>query len=107
MLPRCGSIAGRLIRIAENKNRLMPHAALLPTDSTTVDKIGTLPDDRFQEFLADGTIHPKIKRNDMAVHAAQDSLGRVLAFGGTRVIRPGIATCGRACGPSNFGSQYP
>ena len=42
-----------------------------------------VPDDRFQEMLADGTIHPKMKRNDMAVHAAQDSLERVLAFGGS------------------------
>ena len=54
----------------------MPHAAILPTDSTVVDKLGTTPDDRFQELLADGTIHPKMKRSDMAVHAAHDSLGR-------------------------------
>ena len=70
--PACGGIAGRLIRIAEDK-RLFPHAGTLPTDSTVVDKICALPDDRFQELLADGTIHPKLNRNAMAVHAAQES----------------------------------
>ncbi len=38
-----------------------------------------------------GTIHPKRKRNDMAVHAAQDSLERVLAFGGSWVNWPETA----------------
>ncbi len=61
-VPTCGDIAGRLIRIAESKHRLMPHEALLPTDTNLVDKISTLPDDHFQELLADGTIHPKMKR---------------------------------------------
>ena len=80
-------IAGRLIRIAENKTRLLSHEATLPTDTNLVDKIGTMPDDHFQELLTDGTIHPKVKRNDMAVHGAHESQGRALASGGSWVIR--------------------
>ncbi len=60
------SYTKRLVRIAESKHRLMPHVALMPTDSLTVDKIGTLPDDRFQELLDDGTICPNMGRNDRA-----------------------------------------
>ncbi len=58
---------------------LLIEAGVFPTDSTIVDKIGALPDDRFQELLADGTIHPSMGRNDMAAHAAQDSQERVRA----------------------------
>ena len=58
----------------------------MPIDSLTVDKIGALPDDRFQELLTDGTIHPKMKRGAMAMHAAHDSLERDLASGGTRSL---------------------
>ena len=70
------------MRIAENKNRLLPHVGVLPLDGLTVDKLCALPDDRFQEFLEDGTIHPSMGRNDMAVHAAQESAQRGLASGG-------------------------
>ncbi len=70
------------MRIAENKHRLIPHAGLLPLDGLTVDEIGALPDDRFHDLLEDGTIHPSMGRNDMAVHAAQESAQRGLASGG-------------------------
>ncbi len=92
-----------LIRIAGD-SRLAPHAGLLPSDSTTLGKICSLTDERFHELLDNGTIHPSMGRNDMAVHAAQDSLGRDLAFEGTsgEVIWPEIAP-GRACAPPGRG----
>ena len=55
----------------------------MPVDSLTVDKVCALADDRFQELLDDGTIHPKMKRGAMVVHAAQESQERDLAFGGS------------------------
>ena len=36
------------------------------------------------------TVTPSMGRNDMAVHAAQESLWRDLASGGSWVIQPGI-----------------
>ena len=97
MSPHVGILPAGNIRIAESKHRLMPHVALMPTDSLTVDKIGALPDDRFQELLADGSIHPKMKRNDMAVHAAQESQERDLAAEGAwGVGGPEVATYGSA-----------
>ena len=51
----------RLIRIAGCK-RLIPHAGLLPDDSTTLSKLVSLADERFQELLDDGTIHSNMGR---------------------------------------------
>ena len=38
----------------------------LPDDSTTLSKLVSLSDERFQELLDDGTIHPNMGRNDMS-----------------------------------------
>ncbi len=86
-----------LVRVREDE-RLRQHAAVLPSDATTLDKLRGLTDDRFQELLNNGTIHPNMGRNDMAVHVAADSPQRDLASGGTRVSRPEIATQ-RPCSP--------
>ena len=67
-------------RIAKDE-RLRRHGGALPSDSNTLGMLVSLTDERFHELLDDGTIHPKMKRNDMAVHA-QDSLGRGGTFGG-------------------------
>ncbi len=57
----------RLVRIAEHASRLTPHAGLLPDDSTTLFKLCSLTDERFRKLLGNGTIHPNMGRNDMAV----------------------------------------
>jgi hypothetical protein len=41
-------------------------AKLLPPDYTTIQKIACLPDETFRALLADGTINPTVKRNDIA-----------------------------------------
>ena len=60
----------------------------LPADADILSKLVSLTDDRYQELLDDGTIHPSMGRNDMAVHAAPDSPQRDLASGGTRGGEP-------------------
>ena len=94
MLPFEKSYSQRLIRIAKDK-RLAPHGGLLPADNQILNKICSLTDEKFHELLEAGDIYPGMKRNDMAVHAAQDSLGRDLAFRGSwESIGPG-SSCER------------
>ncbi len=52
-----------LIRIVENP-RLYPHVGILPSDSYTLEKLCALSDDRFQEMVESGEIHPGMKRKD-------------------------------------------
>ena len=66
LLPFEKSHTQRLVRIAEHEERLTPHAGSLPDDSTTLSKLVSLSDDRFQELIDDGTINPKMGRNDMS-----------------------------------------
>ena len=83
--------AKRLIRIAED-DRIARHGGLMPSDHKILSKLCSLTDERFHDLLEDGTIHSKMKRDDIAMHAAQDSLGRVLAFkAGWGVNRPWTA----------------
>ena len=82
LLPFQATHTKRLLRIAGSE-RLRPHAAVLPADSTTLGKLCSLTDERFHDLLEDGTIHASMGRNDMAVHAALDSLERILASGGS------------------------
>ena len=65
LLPFQKSHTKRLVRIAEC-GRLRPHAGVLPDDSTTLSKLVSLSDERFQELLNDGTINPNMGRNDMS-----------------------------------------
>ena len=64
LLPFQKSHSFRLIRIA-GCERLVPHAGSLPDDSTTLSKLVALTDERFQEMIDDGTIHPNMGRTDM------------------------------------------
>ena len=66
LLPFEKSHSQRLIRIADHAHRLVPHAGLLPDDSTTLSKLVSLSDERFQELLNDGTINQNMGRNDMS-----------------------------------------
>ncbi len=54
---RCGDN----LRIAKCE-RLPPHAGVLPDDSTTLSKLVSLTDERFQELIDDGTINPNMGR---------------------------------------------
>ena len=55
-----------LIRIAKCP-RLPRHVGALPADGKTLSKLVSLTDERFQDLLDDGTIHPNMGRKDMAV----------------------------------------
>ncbi len=43
--------------------RLIHHDGLIPDDVNTLNKLCALSDDRFQELLDNGTIHPDMPRN--------------------------------------------
>ncbi len=80
--PPTWRISQRLVRIAECQ-RLFRHAGILPGDSTTLSKLVSLTDERYQELLDNGTIHPNMGRKDIVrARAAPDSLERNLTFGG-------------------------
>ncbi len=64
LLPFQKTHVKRLIRIAGCK-RLGPHAGLLPDDSTTLSKLVSLTEERFQELIDAGTINPNMGRKDM------------------------------------------
>ncbi len=61
----------RLIRIAECA-RLLPHVAVLPSDSYTLDKLRALSESRFLELLEDGRIHPGMKRNEASAETRRE-----------------------------------
>ncbi len=64
LLPFQKSHTKRLVRIA-GCARLRPHAGVLPDDSTTLGKLVSLTDERFQELIDGGTINPNMGRKDM------------------------------------------
>ena len=66
LLPFKSSFTKMLVRVSESA-RLRQHAAVLPSDATTLDKLRNLTDERFQELLDNGTIHPNMGRNDMVL----------------------------------------
>jgi N6-adenosine-specific RNA methylase IME4 len=63
--------ARRLIAIADS-DRLGPHVGLLPSDSFTLYELTRLSDDRFDELLGSGAIHPGMKRNDASAETRRE-----------------------------------
>ena len=64
LLPFEKSQTFSLIRIAECE-RLVRHVGPLPDDTVILSKLVSLSDERFQEMIDDGTIHPNMGRADM------------------------------------------
>jgi|TARA_Y100000296_G_C5156354_1_gene249289 N6-adenosine-specific RNA methylase IME4 len=62
----------RLIAIAES-NRLNAHVRTLPSDSYTLYQLTRLSDDRFDQLLEDGRIHPGMKRSEASAETRQES----------------------------------
>ncbi len=96
--PPTWRISQRLVRIAECQ-RLFRHAGILPDDSTTLSKLVSLTDERYQELLDNGTIHPNMGRNDMAGQGRSGLAGaRSRPRWHSGVIRPEIASCWASAG---------
>lgn len=71
LLPFQKTYTGMLIRVAESK-RLYQHAGIMPSDATTLYQLTRLSPDRFDQLLADGRIHPGMKRNDASAETRRE-----------------------------------
>ena len=60
----------RLIAIAEDRERLLTHELVMPSDSYTLYQLTRLSEDRFTQLLEDGRIHPGMKRNEASAVSA-------------------------------------
>ena len=64
----------RFLAIGRSLERFqrVPHEALLPSDTNTLEYLTRLTDDRFEELLADGTICPSMKRNEASAETRKE-----------------------------------
>ena len=71
LLPFGKTHAQRLMAIGSDP-RIVPHAGLLPSDSTTLYQLTRLSDDRFNALLEDGRIHPGMKRQEASAETRRE-----------------------------------
>lgn len=88
-LPFGKSNVYRLIAIAENADRLLAHSERMPIDSWLLYDIARLDEETFQARLADGTIHPELRRRNLSMLRDPSSVSTTdpvsrLAFGELR-----------------------
>jgi hypothetical protein len=76
------SKAERLMKVAADQRLRNPaHVPLLPNGWSVLVEIARLPDDAFNDFVADGTINPKMERADVTEAVRQRQMRIAQQYG--------------------------